>query len=359
MRQLIQILHKAVLVFFLAIVALFIGCVSSDEKKGVFDNETKDAIHVEVSDSLEPAQLVTIEKQVLRYVQDVERFDIDTISVISPTSLALAGQARKLQRKLMEVLPKFSLITGTGENKQKRNYYIIEGDVKVDKDELYYYCLKRLQKRDTSVNESRDNRKLTVATDRNGNPSIWPNGLTLKYSVMRSSFSSKALYDSAVSCMKIATSDWMKACNVRFQHLPNLDNTEIDLEAHPEQVLFIVRQLNVGGEFIAQAFFPSDPQYNRLLLLDNSFFNSSFSKTGVLRHELGHILGFRHEHIWSSDASCAGERIIEDELGAERLTKYDPFSVMHYPCGLNSNNRILELTDFDKEGAWKIYPFSK
>jgi len=72
---------------------------------------------------------------------------------------------------------------------------------------------------------------------------------------------------------------------------------------------------------------------------------------------LGHILGARHEHIWSSDAACAGEKIVQDGLGAIPTTVYDPYSVMHYPCGPNQNNRNLELTQFDIQGIKNEYPF--
>lgn len=287
---------------------------------------------------------------------NIDRFFIDTVSTLSPKSLALDGKARDLQKKLMLTLPKISLTNKQGDN-ITRNYYIIEGDIKLDRDELYYYCLKRLQKIDTNVIQKIESRKLTIVTDRNGNPSIWPAGITIKYTIMRSSFSSKALYDTVVVNMREATNDWMKVCNIKFQYLSSLDNSEIDLEDFPDQILFIVRQINADGDFIANAFFPADPQFKRLLLLDNSFFVSDFAKTGVLRHELGHVLGFRHEHIWSTDASCSGESIIEGELGARPINRYDPYSVMHYPCGINKNNHILMLTEFDKEGARKIYPF--
>lgn len=288
-----------------------------------------------------------------------QRFDIDTVSSLSPASIALDSKTRALQKKLMGVLPKISLTTGTGEDKFTRNYYIVEGDIKLDAEELYYYCLKRLQKKYAAPADKEQSRRLTVAMDKSGNPSIWPIGLTIKYCIMRSSFSSKTAYDSVVTDMRAAINDWMHACNIRFQYVPDLDRKEIDLDAYPNQILFIVRQFDAQGDFIAQSFFPADLQFKRLLLLDNSFFSSAYSRTGVLRHELGHILGFRHEHIWSTDASCSGESIIEEELGAQPVTKYDPYSVMHYPCGQNKDNFVFALTSFDKEGSLKVYPFSR
>ena len=348
----------------LALLILFlISCNDrkSDKTRGnttTFVVDENKNITITVPDSVMIFELEDAKAKIKNYFDNTERFDIDTISTLSTTSIALDGKARELQKKLMAILPKVSLTTGTGENKFTRKYYIIEGDIKVDRDELYYYCLKRFQRLDTNVNYKIKSRKLTIATDKSGNPSIWPSGTIVKYCIMRSSFSYKSLYDTVVKAMSNATNDWMQACNIRFQYVPNLDNSDIDLESYPDQILFIVRQLNVNGEFIAQSFFPSDPQFNRMLLLDNTFFTSSFNKTGVLRHELGHILGFRHEHIWSDDASCSGEEIIEKEVGAKPVTKYDPYSVMHYPCGQNKDNRIIELTDFDKVGARKVYPFN-
>lgn len=288
-----------------------------------------------------------------------EIFNLDTVSTLSPVSIALEDKARNLQNRLMDALPKISLTTGEGEDEFTREYYIVEGDIKLDKEELYYYSLKRLQKVDTSITEKLREKKLTVATDLNGQPAVWPLGTTINYCIMRSSFSSKALYDSAVISMQSAVADWMRYCNIRFQYMSNLDRSNINLESAPQNNLFVVRQFNAGGEFIAQAFYPNDPPFKRLLLLENSFFSSPFSKTGVIRHELGHVLGFRHEHIWSKDESCKGEDIVQDALGAIPYTAYDPYSVMHYPCGLNKDNRTLDLTEFDKVGARKAYPFNR
>ena len=70
---------------------------------------------------------------------------------------------------------------------------------------------------------------------------------------------------------------------------------------------------------IAQAFFPSS--VDRTLRIFPSYFRSDmeFDSVGVLRHEIGHILGYRHEHIqnipgrlaegtdWEADYSLCAE----------------------------------------------------
>src|SRR5678815_2857671 len=54
---------------------------------------------------------------------------------------------------------------------------------------------------------------------------------------------------------------------------------------------------------------------------------------GVARHELGHILGFRHEHPWAPGAPCSEQQTYTApnvDLTGRRLTAYDQVSVMHY-----------------------------
>lgn len=353
------IFSKNFLPFGAVVMIAFLSCNGSSQQ-----NETRimvDSVrNVEISipDSVTSIDIATVKSDITEYFDNSERFYLDTTSTLSTTSLALKNKAYELRQKLLDVLPKISITTGLGENKFSRDYYIVEGDIKLDRDELLLYCKKRLLNTDTSIKKRIDNRKLTVATDRNGHASIWPNGSTIKYCIMRSSFSSKAAYDSTVKSMQKATEDWMKVCNIKFQYLPNLNNQNIDLETYPEPIFFIVRQIDSQGDFIAQAFFPNDPIYERMLLVDNSFFNSPYNKAGIIRHELGHILGFRHEHIWSNETSCKGEDVIQTEIGARSLTPYDPYSVMHYPCGVNKDNTYLNLTDFDITGSRKVYPFN-
>jgi hypothetical protein len=73
---------------------------------------------------------------------------------------------------------------------------------------------------------------------------------------------------------------------------------------------------------------------------------------GVFRHELGHILGLRHEHVHPSSGapgSCA-------EGGPWRsVTGYDKFSVMHYPWCNGVMTSDLSITSADALGVNKLY----
>ena len=77
---------------------------------------------------------------------------------------------------------------------------------------------------------------------------------------------------------------------------------------------------------------------------------SPWTLTGVLRHELGHTLGFRHEHTRPESGTC-----FEDN-NWRALTAYDSSSVMHYPQCNGTQNGDLVLTNLDKTGAHALYP---
>ncbi|MBK8080332.1 MAG: matrixin family metalloprotease [Saprospiraceae bacterium] len=347
------------LVFKLTLILIYSSCNENSKvnqtKSKTLTIDSNSYITITSTDSLNNDALEAIQNNLENYFNSSSKFNIDTFSLLNSKTIALSGKARTLQRRLLLEIPKYSLTTIEAGEKVTRTYYIVEGDINLDKDELYYYCLKRLQKKYDSNSNIGGN--LTLGTDLSGNPAKWPSGTTIKYTIMKNSFSPRSRYDMVVNAMQEASKDWMQVCNIKFEHKIEYDNQELDLESVSEEIIFIVRQLDVDERFIAKAFFPSDPVYKRNLILNSRFFTTNFNKVGILRHELGHVLGFRHEHIWSPDIACFGENIIEDELGAIQETQYDPYSVMHYPCGLNKNNTQLNLTEFDKEGARRIYPF--
>jgi hypothetical protein len=145
--------------------------------------------------------------------------------------------------------------------------------------------------------------------------------------------------------MKAATAAWEAACGgcgVDFVYKP-----EHDAAPSPAKTVFVVRH-NPNGPYIAAAFFPNYLPERRILNVTPSYFTTSFSRVGVMRHELGHTLGYRHEHIVGIPG-CNREG--NDWIP---LTEYDPKSVMHYFCG-GAGTMELELTDLDKTGHRKLY----
>ena len=153
-----------------------------------------------------------------------------------------------------------------------------------------------------------------------------------------------------VEALKVATEDWMDAGGVKFIYKPDQD---ANCTASNQNVMFDVRPAS-AGQYLARAFFPSYKRAQRNIMIDSSSFQYSFvAMTGFLRHELGHVLGFRHEHI-SKDAvnNCS------EDSNFSAVTRYDQLSVMHYPqCGGKNNLQDMILSALDQEGMLKVYPF--
>ncbi len=158
-------------------------------------------------------------------------------------------------------------------------------------------------------------------------------------------------YELVKASMKEAIQSWQEGAHVQFKHKSDEDGR---CDEKNENVLFDVRPTDSSGFYLARAFFPSYPRINRNLLVDVSALGlEPVAFLGVLKHELGHVLGFRHEHIHAeNNRTCAesGESV--------PVTKYDKRSVMHYPQCKGKNDILrLELTDYDREGAEIAYPF--
>jgi len=237
------------------------------------------------------------------------------------------------------------------------DYYLAEGDLLLDEDELAIYAMEQETKAQTrtlgQVGFADASTSITGIMN-NGKVVKWAPDMILTYCVLKSTFSTEKEYKAIRTNMRKATKDWERTCGVRFKHLAYLDNS---LSDRPEGVVFPVRGINANGLFIASAFFPTQPKHRWRILIDPTYFTTSYNKVGVLRHELGHVLGLRHEHIHSGAPAACPDELPGDII---KLTDYDPKSVMHYFCG-GVGSKTLSISDLDRKGAQKLYglPFGE
>jgi hypothetical protein len=130
-------------------------------------------------------------------------------------------------------------------------------------------------------------------------------------------------------------------------HVSSLDG---NCNKRTSGVVFNIRQVTTN-QYLARAFFPSTSRTGREILVAKASFGNikPWSVAGIMRHELGHTIGFRHEHTRPESGVC-----YEDSQW-RALTAYDAGSVMHYPQCNGSNNGDLNLTNSDKTGAAALY----
>jgi hypothetical protein len=113
-------------------------------------------------------------------------------------------------------------------------------------------------------------------------------------------------------------------------------------------VLFSVEPV-VTSQYIARAFFPSSPASEQNVLVADSIWSSGWAPENVMAHELGHVLGLRHEHTRPE----AGGVCFEDNSWRP-VTPYDSASIMHYPqC--NGSTDDLSMSPTDVEGIASLY----
>ena len=157
-------------------------------------------------------------------------------------------------------------------------------------------------------------------------------------------------YPAVVADMQQAAAAWEAVADLDFVHLAAEDGR---CDAANSGTLFDVRPIDAGGEFLALAFFPNEPRDARSVFIDPSSFaldpNGNLTLRGILRHELGHVLGARHEHTRPEAGRCFED---SDWRG---VTDYDAFSVMHYPQCNGLGDWSLRLTETDKNGVACIY----
>ena len=254
--------------------------------------------------------------------------------------------------KLVEIIkaesPKF-VING-------ETYYIVELDRKLKESELLVYAQEFLALPAKSKTEAPEG---LVAATVDGKPMRWELPVVLTWAIDEGSFAGReADLAKAKEICSDATEHWNAAATEHGIH------DSIHFKEDAADPVFTFRfELFSNPNLYAFAFFPNDSADKRIVHIGPTTFKTpnSFDAVGVIRHELGHVLGFRHEHIRAEAQvgmtplqKSQMEKWVTGGIGGDALTDYDSQSVMHYP--LNGRGTLdFKLSDADKAGFKKLY----
>jgi serine protease len=213
--------------------------------------------------------------------------------------------------------------------------YIVNGDTPILDEKALYEFWQSLQQGNLIVDNN------------GGTDSKWNDTEKLNLTYCVSNSFGTANKAKIVEALRQATDlGWEVRANVNFTYVSAQDG---NCTAGNNNVVFNVNQVS-GQPYLARAFFPNQPRSSREVLVDVSSFDPTLTwpLAHILSHELGHTLGFRHEHTRPEAATC-----FEDN-NWRPLTTYDSASVMHYPqC--NGSSADLAFTAKDAAGSALLY----
>ncbi len=245
--------------------------------------------------------------------------------------------------------PTFEEFAATAYVEPETGLYIVDGDVPlvgVEGLRAYYDARFGTSGAEHDGHIGTVHHALSVHTV-NGADDVWGPGLVeLTYCVHRA-FGQR--HRAMVEAMRAATADWDHRGRVSFRYVPEEDPY---CDPSNDRVVFNVQPTS-GQPYYARAFLPSTPRVYRNILVDEQAWHAPpYTMTGFMRHELGHVLGFRHEHARRADLPyhCAPE-----PNDHRPLTAYDPASVMHYPWCHGAASGDFTLTLSDREGMVSVY----
>ncbi|WP_338864870.1 M57 family metalloprotease [Myxococcus stipitatus] len=245
------------------------------------------------------------------------------------------------------------------ESSSRPGVFIVEGDIAIHGEAA---LRKYYQERMTRVSQP-----LTVRLTPSGDD-VWPEASkhALTYCVSPGFLGTKR--ETVRVAMAQAAESWSRRVGVTIRHDASADLDCDNVEAGSfGMVTFEVRPALATDRFIARAFFPSDPAYDRIVWIHSDAFTPATANNHtleeVLRHELGHVMGFRHEHIWISPVSGQDTCKSEDsgqpghqDDARQLVGGYDVLSIMHYAqCRPAGSSWAYAQTETDYRAAISLY----
>lgn len=177
--------------------------------------------------------------------------------------------------------------------------------------------------------------------------------------------------------------DWMNYANITFTQISSTANAKV-------RVLFENQDnpnIFSGWSYMGTACLDHPKNEETVhLKVGNDVKNKAFLST--VRHELGHVLGFHHEHQSPNAKIVFNESVIKNELRKDNPGKsddyiqdlydtnykryekaylytysaYDPSSIMHYSFTAEEADKEYSLNLYfsakDKKAAGELYPFN-
>ncbi|KAA0573182.1 hypothetical protein [Azospirillum sp. Sh1] len=166
--------------------------------------------------------------------------------------------------------------------------------------------------------------------------------------------------DKVAAHLSAAAKDWTDACadcGVRFERVE--DRT---MAVFAVQYVAYIRKDGglVPAPYLAHAFYPSSAVASRILRIGPAYWQSSYDPAGILRHELGHILGYVHEHRrpGANQGACFEQpESLPPAVRRVALTEYDPRSIMRPAswCDSPGDRHSLAISERDIAGHRALY----
>lgn len=255
------------------------------------------------------------------------------ITVVEMRAATAPGATQAMRDAIIDKLP----TTSVDDHGIPRTLYIWEGDMLLSREQVS--SLLRPENAQPRAKVGSAAIELKQMVDAANRPVLWARGQrALTYVVDVGSFPAGTAPE-ITAAMREAARKWEDACG----------NCGVTIrETTGGSPTFRVRYVGSNLPYAAAAFFPSDPAWMRTLTIAPSFFGMKESKAGVLRHELGHTLGYVHEQ----SGGVPGCKYENGRWVA--ITPYDSRSVMHYLCG-GGGTLPMELSPEDIRGHRLVY----